>query len=82
MQIIKEMTGLNTKLIKDAIISKSLTMDEANAILEQFLKVDPKFICPLTKHLMSNPVTDCFGDVYENSAIEDYMEKHENSPQN
>lgn len=40
MQIIKEMTGLNTKLIKDAIISKSLTMDEANAILEQFLKVD------------------------------------------
>lgn len=40
MQIIKEMTGLNTKLIKDVIISKSLTTDEANIIIEQFLKVD------------------------------------------
>lgn len=82
LQIIKEMTGLNTKVIKDAIISKSLTNDEATAIMEQFLKVNLKFECPLSKKIMSNPVFDCFGNVFEHDVIEEYMEQHETSPIN
>eukprot|EP01083_Nonionella_stella_P112228 329911_1 len=42
--------------------------------------IPPKFICPLTKQIMKNPVMAFDGNTYEHEAIEKYFKQHGKSP--
>ena len=53
----------------------------SNSNLKQ-LKKDKisKYVCPITRKIMNNPVIACDGNTYEKQAIIEYIEKHDKTP--
>ena len=51
-----------------------------NDDLKQNMCVDSKYICPLTKKVMTNPVIAFDDECYENEAIISYLRRYKQSP--
>jgi hypothetical protein len=53
----------------------------SNNDVDESLDIDPNhFMCPITKLIMTNTVSDAFGHSYEKAAIELCLSKHSTSP--
>ena len=44
------------------------------------MEVEEKFLCPLTKKIMLEPVVDALGNTYDKEAIQEYLEHNDTVP--
>jgi hypothetical protein len=62
-----------------AATAAAVSNDDVNESLE--LDVVPNhYVCPITKMIMTDPVSDAFGHSYEKTAIELWLSEHSTSP--
>ena len=57
-----------------------VTSGDDNEVCKDSEKYDAKYICPITKQLMNEPVIAYDGCVYEKAAIVKYIKQHKSTP--
>eukprot|EP01083_Nonionella_stella_P111301 326424_1 len=74
VHLMKEIATLRNRYYKNGDNDEHCTNDGHQKV------VPSKFICPLTKRIMKNPVMAFDGNTYEHEAIEKYLKQHGKSP--
>ena len=44
------------------------------------MKEEEKYLCPITREIMVEPVVDALGNTYDKAAIKEWLETHDTSP--